>query len=114
MPHCIIEYSKDIEIDSVALMDSVFNSALDSELFEENHIKTRLVPYEYYQKGALKEKFLHVTARILSGRTLEQRTMLSQMILTGLDKLNLSAVVITVEIVEMERESYMKNVENRK
>ena len=110
MPHCIIEYSQDIEAKPTSLINAVFQGALKSQLFEENHIKTRTIAFDNYQVGALKESFIHVTARILSGRTVEQRSMLSQSILTTLAELNLSSVTMTVEVVEMERDSYAKKI----
>ncbi len=110
MPHCIIEYSKDINIEPTTLINAVYKGALHSELFEDDHIKTRTTAYEHYQKGALKEKFVHVTAKILSGRNLEQRKMLSKAILSEVAKLDINAVTLTVEIVELEKESYSKKV----
>jgi 5-carboxymethyl-2-hydroxymuconate isomerase len=110
MPHCIIEYSKDIDIEPSVLIDQVFKSALNTKLFEEHHIKTRTLVFDHYQKGALKEKFIHVSAKILSGRTLKQRSILSQSILDGLVNLGLNSVTITVEVIEMERGSYTKKV----
>lgn len=110
MPHCIIEYSKEIEIAPSKLINAVYQGASLSQLFEENHIKTRTTVYEHYQVGANIEAFIHVTARILSGRTLENRTMLSQTVLSELKKLGLSKVTMTVEVIEMERESYAKEV----
>jgi len=108
MPHCIIEYSHDITIKASALMCAVYEGALASNLFEENHIKTRAIAYEHYQKGAEKDKFIHISTRILSGRTLEQRMMLSNKVLKKLVALGLKSVTITVEVIEMERESYVK------
>lgn len=108
MPHCIIEYSSDITIKASVLMSVVFEGALASNLFEEDHIKTRAIAYEHYQKGTTRDKFLHVSVRILSGRTLEQRMLLSGKVLEKLDALGLKLVTITVEVIEMERESYVK------
>lgn len=110
MPHCIIEYSKDIEIEPARLMSVVFKSTLKSTLFKEHHIKTRTLAFENYQKGACKENFIHVCAKILMGRTLQQRSMLSQSILDGLVSLDLQSVTITVEVIEMEKASYAKIV----
>ncbi|MEE9327289.1 MAG: hypothetical protein V3U71_08320 [Cocleimonas sp.] len=110
MPHCIIEYSKDIDIAPKMLIDRVFKSTLNTKLFEEHHIKTRTLAFDYYQKGSLKEKFIHVSAKILTGRTLKQRSMLSQAILDGLVNLGLNSVTMTVEVIEMEKASYAKKV----
>ena len=113
MPHCIIEYSKALE-DSILpqqLMDAVLAGAKNSDLFELDHIKIRTQSYENYQRGEERLSFLHVTLKILSGRTLEQRQCLSRHVTEELAKLALTAVTITAEVIEMERESYTKIVQ---
>ena len=110
MPHCVIEYSQDLKIQPESLINVVFQGALNSQLFEESHIKTRTIAFDNYQVGAHKENFIHVTTKILSGRTLEQRSMLSESIIAALAKLNIHSANITVEVVELERESYAKKV----
>ncbi|GAA0400586.1 hypothetical protein GCM10009133_06800 [Cocleimonas flava] len=113
MPHCIIEHSNDVltRVTQQQLIDSVLTGAKKSALFELDHIKLRTHAYEYYQKGDVKQAgFIHVTVRILQGRTVEQRQDLSEKVLQEFDHLRLSAVTITVEIVEMETASYTKKV----
>ena len=110
MPHCIIEYSSDIDVDPSLLISAVFQGALKSGIFEENHIKTRTISYDHYQTGALKESFIHISARILSGRTPEQRSMLSQTILVELEKLGLRSLTMTVDVIDMDKDTYSKKV----
>jgi len=108
VPHCIIEYSSDLE-DS-KLIDSVHIGALNSSLFNERDIKTRSISFANHKTGTTSHSFMHVTARILSGRTLEQRSTLSHCILVELKSLNYSSASLTVEVIEMERDSYAKMV----
>lgn len=108
MPHCIVEYSNDISVKAEKLIDAVYKGALRSELFEESHIKTRAIGYKTYQVGANKESFIHVNARILSGRSIGQRSQLSELILDELSKLAVKDVVITVDVIDMERACYRK------
>jgi len=113
MPHCIIEHSEDVlsSVNQQQLIDTVLTGAKRSELFELDHIKLRTQSYEYYQKGDVKQAgFIHVTLRILEGRTEEQRQELSEKVLSEFDGLSLKHVTITVEIVEMETASYSKKV----
>lgn len=112
MPHCIIEYSKDLEqtLSSKQLLNATFQGALASELFSEGDIKTRTVVFDHYQSGTIKSSFIHVTARILSGRNLAQRTLLSTKILAELTKLSCKSTSLTVEVVEIEKSSYAKIV----
>ena len=112
MPHCIIEYSKDLEnlVKPLTLINAVHQGAVASKLFDESHIKSRTHPYEYYKTGVSDNAFIHVTASILSGRTIEQKVELSGKILAQLKMLQLPSVVMTVEICDIETESYAKAV----
>ncbi|MFV8463349.1 5-carboxymethyl-2-hydroxymuconate Delta-isomerase [Vibrio campbellii] len=110
MPHCIIEHSSTINAEQ--LNNKVFLGALNSELFEADgrDIKVRSIAYENYQTGTEKEDFVHVTVRILSGRNDTDRAMLSETVMTQLLSLSLSSASITVEVVDMDRNSYAKVV----
>jgi len=112
MPHCIIEYSNEIALNTSVseLVESVFIGSKESELFEASQIKVRAIPFESYKVGEGDKRFIHVCARILSGRTIEQKKVLSDGIISRLSQLNLSEVVITVEVIDMERTSYTKLV----
>lgn len=112
MPHCIVEYSHGLTdvVDPQTINKAVFEGALKSALFEQNHIKTRSSVYQHYQTGSEKSEFVHVVMRILSGRTAEQRAHLSGLVLESLAALQLTSVSLTVEVVEMERFSYAKLV----
>lgn len=112
MPHCIVEYSNNPVIkESInELLTSVFHGALNSELFDAPAIKTRAIAFDSYQVGDTDKYFVHVTAKILSGRTLEQRQRLSKSIIDSLSSFNFDNTSYTVEVIEMERESYEKYV----
>lgn len=75
MPHCIVEYAKDLEtqIDLNELMTTTHFSVFSSGIFEEEDIKTRLIPYELYRTGTNEKPFVHITLRILPGRTEQQK-----------------------------------------
>ena len=79
MPHCIIEYSKDLEseLSLSNLLSSIFNGAVESNLFNENDIKVRAIAYDHFTSAESRQNFIHVNAKILSGRSLEQRNNLS-------------------------------------
>lgn len=112
MPHCIIEYSNGVEHQATPeqLIEKVQQGANYSELFEPEHIKVRAIGYQHSQTGIADKGFVHVTAKILSGRTLSQRQMLSGKILETLQSMSLKELSITVEVVEMERDSYSKHI----
>lgn len=110
MPHCIIEHS--ISLNGADLVPIVFDAALASGLFAENgqDIKVRALAYQHYLTGKEKSDFVHITLRILSGRTDEQKQSLSQVVLQRLSGVSLEKCSVTVEIVEMDRNSYGKSV----
>jgi len=112
MPHCIIEHSS--SLDSNVLMPLVFNASLASSLFEKDgsDIKVRAIPFTQYQTGALQSDvaFIHVTLKILSGRNTDQKLVLSRLVLASLEALALKACSISVEVVDIERASYVKVV----
>lgn len=115
MPHCVIEYSRPLEltVSPEDLVESVYLGAVSSELFEEAAIKVRAVPYDHYRVTAGVEsgmRFIHVTARILSGRNREQKRLLSSGLLKCLERFSLDNVSLTVEVVDMDREVYAKTV----
>ncbi len=112
VPHCIIEYAKDLERDiaPAALLKAVHQGAVTSSLFDESHIKTRMRAAEFYQVGTGELRFIHVTAHILSGRSGEQKAQLSAHILSQLQALPLTAVVITVQICDIESDTYRKSI----
>ncbi|TQV89436.1 5-carboxymethyl-2-hydroxymuconate Delta-isomerase [Aliikangiella coralliicola] len=110
MPHCIIEFATELEerINITTLIDSVHQGALLSELFEEKDIKTRAIAIDYFRTGIEKQPFIHVTVKILSGRSAEQRAALSNSIAHELRKLKISQISLTIEICEIEKSSYVK------
>ncbi len=112
MPHCIIEYAKELEqiIQPKQLNHAVFLGALKSELFEQDDIKLRAIAYEHHQTGNEKINFVHITVRLLSGRSTEQKKQLSHLILTESKKLQLMNISLTVEITEINRDTYCKLV----
>ena len=112
MPHCIIEYARPLEtrLSPTELVNAVYEGASRSELFEGPDIKTRAIAYEAYLTGTDTTAFIHVTVRILSGRSPEQKQRLSSTVAKRLADLGLTDISITVEIIDMERESYEKHI----
>ena len=111
MPHLIIEFSEQVEsmVSPQLMVEQIRTAAMASGLFNEQAIKVRAMGYQHFRNGVDDNDFIHVTARILSGRTLEQRQSLSEILLKTLQNMSLPELSLSVEVVEMERESYLKS-----
>ncbi|REL34496.1 5-carboxymethyl-2-hydroxymuconate Delta-isomerase [Thalassotalea euphylliae] len=113
MPHCIIEHAS--TLDSNKLVSAVFQGALASNLFEPdgNDIKIRAHSFNSYQVGSNQSKksqsdFIHITLKILSGRSEEQKQLLSTSVLNALMPLALANCEISIEVLDIDRTSYLK------
>ncbi len=112
MPHCIIEYSQGIENAHrpEVLVEAVHRAAVASGLFEADHVRVRAIAYTDCISGYGAEHFVHVTLRILSGRDGHQKKALTERVLGELERLGLSSVSLTVEVTDMDRETYSKRI----
>lgn len=113
MPHCIIEYSKNIESQTKAdaLMKAVYQGVQSSDLFEKSHIRVRALAFEHTLLAGDYTDFIHVTLRLHQGRSADQKELLSGLVLSELLSLDMSSVSITVELIEMDTASYKKHVQ---
>lgn len=112
MPHCIIDYSPEVagQIDIDALIEAVHQGAMESDLFPEYDIKTRALAYPHHRTGQTRDSFVHVALHLLSGRSDAQKSMLSECVLGRIEPLLPSVVSVSVEILDIQRESYRKRV----
>lgn len=112
MPHIIVEYSEKLLDDAAVLtmLNTVHRSIADSGLFKANQIKTRAYPFKEYTNAGGNNPYIHIQARIKSGRDEDNKKRFGEVILAGFETLNIEASVITVEVIDMDRDSYGKYV----
>lgn len=112
MPHCLIDYSQDIadQIEIDAVLAAVHQGAMDSDLFPEYDIKIRALGFQHHRTGQTRDSFVHVAVHLLSGRSDEQRSMLSECVLARVEPLLPHVISVSVEICDIHRESYRKRV----
>ena len=112
MPHCIIDYSADVadEIEIDDLVEAVHRGAMDSGLFPEYDIKTRALAFDRHRTGQTRDSFVHVAIHLLSGRSDEQKIMLSVAVLARIEPMLARVVSVGVEIIDIHRVSYRKRV----
>lgn len=110
MPHLLIEYPQDcIGAEQLEpLLDVVHAGVVATSLFDESHIRIRTIPFTHYRLAGKQEAFIHVQCRIHAGRTEEKKRQLSEAVLGLVRGQHLPVKNITVEVVEMDRESYAK------
>jgi len=110
MPHIIVEYPEQAinNADIPAILRTAHDSIVASKLYKAPQIKTRAYPFKDYTYAGGSDPYIHVQARICSGRDDNNRNQLSQVILSGLQALKIPISVITVEVVDMDRTSYAR------
>lgn len=116
MPHLIVEYSGNLHDMPVAHAIEQLNVAVTAshEILDEADLKTRMVKVDAYSVGTTNEAraFVHAQLRLLAGRSPEAKADLSERIATVLRRLTPRPkgvmVQLSVEIVDMDRGSYIK------
>jgi len=88
MPHLIVEYSANLEdrLDRDGLLDRLHAVALETGLFPIGGVRVRAYRAEHYRIAdcAPDNAFVHVTAMVGSGRSLEKRKAASELIFAAL------------------------------
>jgi 5-carboxymethyl-2-hydroxymuconate isomerase len=111
MPHIIAEYSANLEdrLDVAALVADLHQAAVDSAIAELVGIRTRAARREHIRvaDGNPANGFVHVTARLRRGRTVEARKALGQALLAAADRrladvYPVHPVALTVEVHEID------------
>lgn len=119
MPHLIIEHSANISKSSITnLQKNILNIMSDVEgNFDADQCKARALAFDDYLVGLTDQdtsSFIHITLKVLTGRAVQIRKNLAEKILEFsrefLFDLKLSGKrhEISIDIVEMERETYQK------
>jgi len=112
MPHIIVEYPEGIVDDQSvnAVLKTVHQSIADSGLFKANQVKARAYSFRHFTNAGGNDPYIHIQARIKSGRDADNKKRLGEVILSGLAAQNFQVSVVTVEIIDMDRDSYGKYV----
>ncbi|OQX30821.1 MAG: hypothetical protein B0D96_06660 [Candidatus Sedimenticola endophacoides] len=109
MPHIIVEYAEQL-LDAEgagALLEAVRLGVAESGLYKAEQIKTRAYGFRAFT-SADGRPYIHIQARIKSGREGDNARRMARAVLSRLDALDCAAAVVTVEVVEMDRASYGK------
>ena len=119
MPHIIIETSKNIfSKDSLKIGQEIqqIMAKIVEGKFDPDQCKIRVINYENYQVGLEEndENFMHISIKILAGRAVEVRQKLASQSFEFVNnfyknlKLSQKRCDISIDIIEMNRETYQK------
>ena len=108
MPHFILDCSENILTlkEPKKILQAVFETAFSTGLFKEMDIKVRLNPFKYSLVQSGEADFIHVFGYIMEGRTVEQKAMLSKMIVAKLKSMFQEVPIISMNISDFEKKSY--------
>lgn len=108
MPHFVIDCSEQIINLKTPneIMQTIYDSAESSTLFDKGDIKVRINPFEHYNIGNTKNDFIHIFANIMEGRTTNQKAKLSKSIIAELKLMFPSVPIISINIRDFEKSTY--------
>ena len=108
MPHFVIDCSENIiKIKSPEeIIQKVYDTAESTKLFDKGDIKVRINPFEYYNIGNTKNDFIHIFANIMEGRTVSQKSNLSERIVAELKLMFPDVPIISINIRDFEKATY--------
>ncbi|MFC2088362.1 5-carboxymethyl-2-hydroxymuconate Delta-isomerase [Calditrichota bacterium] len=119
MPHCILEYSDNLveKPDFSKLLAEIHKTMVETGLFKIDDIKSRIIKHNIYRigDGHLDKVFVTLNVEILSGRSDEVKTKISESLIPLLIKffhktISQKNCSITVQISDINRASYQKYV----
>jgi len=119
LPHCILEYSENIQDapNWTSLFHELHQVLLNTGEFNEQDIKSRAIGHKNYfiGNGNPDQAFIALNVQILDGRTDEFKKDLAQSALNILNKffcntLKKLQATITVQISDIHRASYGKSI----
>jgi 5-carboxymethyl-2-hydroxymuconate isomerase len=108
MPHFVVDCSDNILSihDEESINEQIHILANSTGLFEENDIKVRVNPFKSFLVGNKKEDFIHVFSNIMEGRTIEQKAMLSNVIVKKLTEMFPNVANIAMNVSDFEKATY--------
>ncbi len=112
MPHIIVEYTETISIDIPKLLDGLHYNLAGQESIDVHAVKTRAIPVQYsiVGDGKDRDKFAHITLKLLSGRPEDLRKKMAQDLHDVAQKQFPSGanIALSVDVVEMDAATYIK------
>ncbi|NUF82869.1 5-carboxymethyl-2-hydroxymuconate Delta-isomerase [Acinetobacter seifertii] len=118
MPHVVVDYSDNLTgLNAKQLLEEINSTLIETGLFSPEDIKSRTRKDDVFLIGlGADQAYIHVKAYILSGRTAEQKQLMGEQLLAALSNKRYlqqgfnKEIQLCVELVDMPREDYFKQV----
>ncbi|MGH8444985.1 MAG: 5-carboxymethyl-2-hydroxymuconate Delta-isomerase [Solimonas sp.] len=112
MPHLILEYSAGVErgVAIERLLEAAGDAAAESGVMARADIKLRAIACPHFKLLDGGDSFVHLTVRLLAGRGAEAKLKLSELLRERLAALLATVHSVSVEIVDMDAQSYLKRL----
>ena len=112
MPHIIVEYSPEADLDIPHLLRNLHGELSTKETVSLASIKTRAIPVEstFVGEEATPNLMVHITVKLLPGRSDDlKRSMAMGLRDAALPYLGEKKINLSVEVVDLHKESYIQN-----
>jgi 5-carboxymethyl-2-hydroxymuconate isomerase len=112
MPHFIVDCSEEILVSHSVetILKYLHQVANNTKLFDESDIKVRINPFKTFLVGNKKQPFIHVFAHIMEGRTDEEKTNLSTLMVKRLSMMFPVVEHISMNVVDFNKAGYVNLV----
>ena len=111
MPHITVEYTEHLSTDIPKLLTRLHDNLASQDTVNVHAIKTRAIPVQYVIVGDGQEpdKMIHVTLKLLPGRSDDlKKTMAQGLFDEAKAETHDDRVTVTVEVAELHEPSYTK------
>ena len=112
MPHIVLEYAAGVaaRADLPRLLQALLDTAATTGVMRAEDIKIRAQPFADFLLGDGGADFVHVTVRLLAGRSAAQKRDLGEALRACLTRSLPAVHSLSVDIVDMDPEAYLKRL----
>jgi len=112
MPNLVLEYTNSVDerVNIQGLLEDLHQVTLECGLFQVNDVKSRALRSHHWLIGELEDSvdFIHITFELLEGRTSQQKQQLSDALMAVLQQQASEVKSLTVNMRDMDRDSFRK------
>ena len=112
MPHLVIEYSEGAlnRAEVEQLMFELASKASNTDVMKAEDIKVRARAYDDFIVAGKRDSFVHLSVYLLSGRTPDQKVLLSTQLRESMERLCPEVTSLSVDVRDMDPVAYKKRL----